>query len=273
LIHSLSFSDAETVAQMVAVIASAAHFLSAAQLLVNPGLFGPNAALDWNSVRARGLMARTPAGRIRSFGPRTVSALCLFKMLGALGLASAGLTGTPLLPWTALVAATSLSLVVRAPELVSAADHIANIIVVALVLGGLGSLDAMTMALGFIALHVCIAYLTAGVAKLRHPLWRNGKYVVGMVSTREFGNQWIARTLLRNPAGALISAWLVMTLEILFPALLFLPTDLAIAGVIAMTCFHAAVAAMMGFNLFFFAFPATYPAVLFLNFQVRQWMV
>lgn len=264
--------DAETATNLVAIVASMAHFLSAAQLLVNLQLFAPNAALDWESVRARHLIAKTPAARLNSFGPKLVGALCLAKMLGSVGIAGAVITGALLLPWTALVVGTTLLMAVRAPELLVAADHISNIVVVAILLGLLGSADAMTTALGFIGLQACVVYVTAGVAKLRNPHWRNGAYIAGMVSTRTFGNRWIARTVLGLPAGSFVAAWLVILLETLFPLVLVLPTDLAIAGLIAMTCFHATAAAIMGFNLFFFAFPATFPAVLFLNLQLRLWL-
>lgn len=267
----LSF-DAESAARLVAICVAIAQLLSAAQVLVNLALFAPNAPLDWALVRASGLIARTPAARIRSFGPGIVGALSVVRTLAALGLAAAGIAGTSLLPWTAAVAVTALLQVGRAPELVMAADHISNIVVTALALGALGSVDAMAAALVFIALQVCVVYVSAAVAKLRHPLWRNGKYLAAMVSTRAWGHGWLAKALQRYPVAALVSAWLVMLLEMSFPLVLVAPPRVAIASLMVMAGFHGAIAGIMGLNLFFFAFLSTYPAVLFLNVQLRHWL-
>jgi hypothetical protein len=132
-----------------------------------------------------------------------------------------------------------------------------------------GSLSE-SIALLFIAVQTTLSYFVAGISKLVSREWRNGTAIVGIFATEAYGHDWIFRLLERIPSLKLPGAWAVILFETLFPIAL-LPNDWLLVGMLAITItFHVFNAIFMGLNNFLVAFPATYPAIIYANYYVRE---
>lgn len=115
--------------------------------------------------------------------------------------------------------------------------------------------------LWFVAAQACLAYVVAGVAKLRAPSWRSGAAMTAVMSTHTYGSAMFHRTLLARPRLSQALCWSVMLWETAFPLALVVPHFLMWALLLSGFLFHASLAALMGINLFLFAFPAAYVAI------------
>jgi hypothetical protein len=140
------------------------------------------------------------------------------------------------------------------------------IIIGALLLRCLLPTDNVTLAtLWFIALQLCISYLTAGISKLRNPDWRRGNGFEYVATSNELVpvkkiNIFFAehKTLTR------LINWLIILFECSFPVVLF-------AGPVVLWCFlvggiilHIAIALGLRRGKFFWVWIATYPALIFI---------
>ncbi len=145
-----------------------------------------------------------------------------------------------------------------------AADQMATVVLLgsaAAAVAGTG--DAVAAFHWFITAQACVAYVTAGLAKLGSPIWRAGDAVGKLLSTDMFGrrswghwirqNRWICRSL----------TYFTIVYECLFP--LVLTRVPIVVGAILVTglIFHVATAFLMRLNTFPWAFCATYPGILY----------
>ncbi len=120
-------------------------------------------------------------------------------------------------------------------------------------------------ALLFVALEVTLSYVVAGYAKFVSPVWRRGDAIIGVLGTRCYGVPRKFRVVASHylPSISKAMCWSVILFECAFPLLWFAPKPIAILLLFSGVIFHAGVAVLMGLNVFFWAFLATYPAVLF----------
>ena len=146
----------------------------------------------------------------------------------------------------------------------TAADDLGNVICVALLLACLGG-RADEACLVFIAGMSLLAHSTAGIAKMPHAGWFDGSFVLAVSSTRSFGLSSLAALMRRLPWLPRLVGWAIVLAESLFPLVVVLPMKWAVAILTIGLLFHCAVAPVMGLNTFVWAFPATYPAILFTN--------
>jgi hypothetical protein len=126
--------------------------------------------------------------------------------------------------------------------------------------------------LWFIALQACLAYTTAGLAKLGSPTWRRGEAVHRIFSTRTYGLQAAARLLEPRRWLRLALCWIVILMETLFPLSLLLPTPWTWIFLGWGALFHLLCAVVMGFNSFLWAFVTTYPAIVYASSTAAGWL-
>jgi len=119
--------------------------------------------------------------------------------------------------------------------------------------------------LWFIAGQACLGYFIAGVAKLAAPRWRSGEAMPAVLSTHGYGHPKMYAFVRARPRLSLFMCWSVMLWEATFPFVLVLPRPLVWPFLGVGILFHVQIAALMGLNLFAFAFPATYAAILALS--------
>ena len=123
--------------------------------------------------------------------------------------------------------------------------------------------------LGFIAGQSVLAYTTSGILKFQKTReWRTGT-AIGLLMRHDFlGDAGLAAWLLRNPGFNRQATWGILALEVLFPLALLGGTPVAVVFVSAVLLMHLAIGHWIGLAPFFWAFLATYPAVLFCS----QWV-
>lgn len=122
----------------------------------------------------------------------------------------------------------------------------------------------------FIGLQSCLAYTTSGVAKILSKKWRSGDAVYEIFNTGSYGNKTIAHLLKGRKYVNLFLCWTVIIMEIFFPICLITPIYISIAILLWGFTFHFLNVAIMGLNSFFWAFTATYPAIIFVMLHIQS---
>jgi len=124
---------------------------------------------------------------------------------------------------------------------------------------------AVTLAIGFVGFQTVLSYTLAGWLKLAVTDWRHG----AILSDLADGEIWVtdnaARVLAGPPAVTKLLSWGVISFECLFPLVLVAPREIAIGLLAVGTVFHAINAFAMGLNTFLVIYPATYPAIYYMN--------
>ena len=118
----------------------------------------------------------------------------------------------------------------------------------------------------FIALQLCLSYLTAGISKLRNPDWRRGngfKYVA--TSNELVPIKKINIFFERHKILTRLINWLIIFFECSFPVILFAGQAVLWCFLIAGIILHIAIAFGLRRGKFFWAWIATYPALIFIT--------
>jgi hypothetical protein len=114
--------------------------------------------------------------------------------------------------------------------------------------------------LGWVALQLITSYFMSGWVKLKHRGWRDGTALPLFLDTGIYG-PLPADSWLRHPLLARAVSWAFILWEGLF-ALVFLDVRLAWIGCLLGAVFHFMVFWYFGLNRFFWAWLATYPALI-----------
>ena len=160
----------------------------------------------------------------------------------------------------ALAGLTCFALARRCPFGQEGSDQLTLLLTTSLAIGSL-SPRAAILALTFIALQLCLAYVTAGAVKLLSPGWRNGTALQGIFRTRVYGHPLIARIVSQALVAAALS-WLVIGWELSFPLAILAGRGWFWAALLAGVAFHVSTAVFMGLNNFMVIFLAAYPALI-----------
>jgi hypothetical protein len=267
--------SALTVAPFVEVsvrLLALGSLIAAAEDLAAYGVFSDHRLLSWKVVRLRARWTAAGWSGCTAdflFGERAFRWLVVVRLVAAAGLlctpGSWGLR-TPLL---GLLALSTLAYNVRAPYGLDGSHQMLVVIAVSLFLASIVPGDVGWMlALWFIGAQSCLSYAAAGMAKLASAEWRSGQAIQGIMRTDMYGNAWLHRLATSRPGAGKALAWAVILFESVFPVALVGPIELTVALLAGGLTFHLANAGFMGLNLFFFAFVAAYPAVLFLALSI-----
>jgi len=122
----------------------------------------------------------------------------------------------------------------------------------------------------FVGAQACLAYATAGLAKLISPAWRSGKAIIGVMSTRTHGIAGPVVLMQKHSLLALTACWVTITFEVAFILAPLMPQPLLVSLLVIAAIFHVVSACAMGLNGFLWSFGATFPAVFFLNQSVVE---
>ena len=120
----------------------------------------------------------------------------------------------------------------------------------------------VVIAVTFIAAQAGLSYLTAGIAKLTSPVWRNGTALPLILSTYDHGHPAAASLSRHYSAISLLACWTVILFETLFPLLVLGPDWLLALSLGVGLAFHIGCAIFMGLNNFLWSFPAAYPSLI-----------
>jgi hypothetical protein len=120
---------------------------------------------------------------------------------------------------------------------------------------------AVRLALGFLAIEVCLAYEVSALAKLVGREWRRGTAVANVLSGEDYGQGWRALHS-QAPAWSQLLSWGTIAFEAVLPLTFVVGGVPALVGVCGAIAFHSSLAVMMRLNRFVLSFAATYPAIL-----------
>jgi len=119
---------------------------------------------------------------------------------------------------------------------------------------------ARTICLAFVPAQLILSYLTAGIAKVTSPLWRQGSAVHLITRTATYCSPGVA-AICGRPRVSFSLSWMIIWFEIGSPLLLLGGRPGAMAFIVVATAFHAGIAFTMGLTTFMFAFGAALPLV------------
>ncbi len=230
--------------------------------------------MSWSVGRLRAaLLIKGPFGTalnwISSY-PNVLGLLILRSVLASVILL--GPSTIVMSPWiTGSIASLTLLFIIRTSYGHDGTDQMLLIVFIGLAISEIvGTVLTLNAYLWFLAFQSCFSYGTAGFAKASAKGWRDGTYLIGICSTRIYGNTAIGSFLNSKPVLAKWLACLVIVWECSFPLVLLLPLPLALVILGGGVLFHLINSYIMGLNTFLLTFLSTYPAILYF-IQTRGW--
>jgi hypothetical protein len=264
---SLGAHETRSILDWTAALLAVAVTLSTLEDLARYAVFRDDGLMSWKVAR---LGRRGTAHGAWSAIADAFLAFPRYRwlLIARLGMTAAVFIAPPALRATLffMVAASLAADLVRCPFGHSGAHQM--MICVSAALGfGYAAPDGHVVAhisLWFIALQVVVAYVTSGWAKLLSAPWRSGRALTGIMGTAIYGHPRVHALLARRPRVAWLASWATILFESSFFIVLITGRFEVTAGFLAVSgLFHLTVAMVMGLNLFFWSFVATYPALLF----------
>lgn len=119
--------------------------------------------------------------------------------------------------------------------------------------------------LWYITIHAITSYFISGTIKLLHREWRNGRVLTYFLDGGLYG-PLAANSVLRRPGVAMLAAWSFIVWECLFPLALAGPAW-ATLWCCGAAVFHVLVFRFFGLNRFFWAWCASFPAIIYCSAQ------
>jgi len=259
---------------LILALLSVGLLISSLEYIVKINVFAPDGLLSWNVMQLRwGYRLRQGwLGAVlqRLFAKSGLTALFSLRVV-CLVLALAVPAGSGV-QWFFLGLVTGSLLLTTVITFYGSdgSDQMATIILITFFLcwTPFATPGLLQMGIWFIALQACLSYCIAGVAKLISAEWRGGTAVYDIFSTKSYGARWASDALKNRPWLQMLLCWSVILAETLFPLALVLPWPFALIFLCWGFLFHLLNAVIMGLNSFFWAFLATYPAILFANHQL-----
>lgn len=269
----LDFIDPTNYVHATRILVALWVVISSTEWLAARKVFGENGLLPWRLMRIRrGRFYQTRLAELL-FSPSSLKYIILIRLCSGFILL---ISSNPIYIFTSsfLIFLASAFISSRASVGGDGSDQMGLLATVGLslmavgqIVGDDGIIFAAVLLLGGQA---CLAYFTAGAAKLISPVWRNGVAVVGVMNTQTYGHDFAAAIVARSQPIAKLVCWLIILTEILFPIIVFSPGWLLTAGLFCAGVFHFINSYFMGLNTFIPTFIATYPSVIMLNFFVRH---
>ena len=127
--------------------------------------------------------------------------------------------------------------------------------------------SAAEIALAYLAVQLVLSYVVAGWVKLCNPDWRSGTALAEVFAYSVYPSSDDVRALAHKRKLLRVGSWAVIGFELAFPMALLSQPALTLALCLA-TGFHLANAVLFGLNRFVWAWVATFPALLWLQWQI-----
>jgi hypothetical protein len=147
-------------------------------------------------------------------------------------------------------------------------DYMTLLILLALSAARLGANDPRVVAisLGYVAVQSTLSYFISGVVKIRNPSWRTGRALAQLLNSPLYALPTRARGLSRQRLFCFLGAWAVLLFECGFP-LAFVERRFCLAFLALAGLFHLINVYALGLNRFFWAWIASFPAIIFLAYH------
>ena len=242
--------------------------VSTAQWFVAATIFAEDGPLAFARI------ARVGRKRLVGAWRRRMSVAALRTWLAVqLVLAILLLAGVAPLPvGAALLASYGALLLLSGDYWSDGSDKIGMIVLAGTLLTGIGVArdDALLALAGVLVAggQLTLCYAIAGWSKVIVVDWRSGAELRDIMATDLWGTT-LVRRVTGHPTGALVAAWGVMGIEMIFPLALLAPLPWLAGALAVMLAFHIATALIMRLNLFPWAFVSAFPAVILLSRAIR----
>lgn len=262
--------------QLIYAIMGMGIFIAATEYVVKIQIFSKNGMLscelqqvNWRSKNSRSLLQKLSAIIFNEQGLKYVFIIRCINILLLFIFPFGTLAGWVLLYALGLNIYISSTITHYGSD---GSDQMSMLIIITLILCLIPKGNSLLVNAGvwFIALQSCLSYAAAGISKLASAEWRSSKAIRSIFSTRTYGSEQVALSLKKYPFLNVFLCWNVMITETLFPLCLILPMHFAIIFLIWGFTFHLLSAIIMGLNAFFWAFMATYPAIIYVNLQIHH---
>jgi hypothetical protein len=254
--------------RLVERLTSLAVCVASLEYLSRPQQFRDQGLMSWpvSKLRYKWLASGPWAavlGTILSYP--AILLLILLRLFAALALLAAPLNKTTRTALTAGLAISSIGINLKSSYGQDGSDQMSTITLTALTLGKLSPSNRMVQeaSLWFIALQACLSYAASGWAKVAGPSWREGSALTGIFRTKVYGQEGAYKFLKARPRLARWVARIGVFWECTFPLVLVVPKPAVGLFLLSGVLFHGANAVLMGLNRFFWAFVATYPAIVY----------
>jgi len=269
----LKFSGATFVCACVIRLFCIALFLTALEYVMIIRQFDNDGIYSWKMIKLRINPRALKLIPDFLFNKPGVFAITLLRIMCAIYLFI-----HPLSPITvyvlAVVVATSLLLAIRNPIGSDGSDQMSVIISIALLIAFIfHDPQIAAISLYFIAAQSILSYVIAGGAKMLSKKWRSGAAIYQIMNTESYGSERIALYLRRSsPMVSWVLSWNVMLVEALFFTVVILPYPYFLIFLAWGLIFHFYNAIIMGLNNFFWVFLATYPAIIYANIALHNYL-
>ena len=267
------FTDTQTAIRWIESLAAIGVALSSLEWLANARHLHDDGVLGWPIAQLRHpALCNGGGGWLLGFLFRypVILVVLAIRLAAAVILLTGVPLGYPRAMVTAVVTITSLSIALRSPFGLDGSDQMATFIFSNLTIARLLPTALVSSAfLWVIALQSCLAYFTAGIAKLISVQWRSGVAVTGISATRIYGSGLAANLVGERGWVCVALAWSVIFTECSFPLCLTTPLQLSILMLAGGALFHVTSGVVMGLNTFIWSFVATYPAILWCHAQLH----
>lgn len=251
----------EIATRISAVFVAIGLLLSSAQLLSGLREFRASGLFDWSSRRNRA----TRGWMTGRTGTALLQVALIARIAGCAALLVPFQSDLLYGSYAILILVTGLFLAYQIGYGKDGSNQISVIVMAGLAFTFLmpASSPFRPVGLYFIAAQAVLSYFAAGLSKLVSARWRDGSALRTILNTASYGDRTIGALVVRRPWIAGIAGWSVIVIEIVFPVALVAPLGVLIALLIAGALLHLGTVALIGLDTFFWAFTATFPAIIF----------
>lgn len=265
----ISFAQAGEAFVLVERLTAVGVAVSCLEMLFFPSPLRADGLMGWevSRLRSRHYLRPSIEGWLNLvFSYRATLVAVALRLAAAAALAAGLVDGRAATASVALVAILGVAFSLRCPYGLDGADQLSTLTFCGLTVAhAAGGELSRCLFLWWLALHVGIAYLTSGLAKLASRTWRSGAAIPGVFGTVMYGIPALGAWLKRRAGLCRASAHGVIGGEIALPLCLVAPLPMAWGLLASGALFHLAAAFTMGLNSFLWAFVATYPALLYVR--------
>jgi hypothetical protein len=251
----------------IAIITAALEFISLSKQ------FATNKIFDWNVMESSSTLTNDnkwfKSFRRVFFYPKINFIFILLVVIGML------LMLLPIFDFIfvlyLLVAALYLLLNLLMPYGKDGSDQMVVIICLTLcIVTFINTQTSITIGLYFLAIMSISSYFISGFTKLKGKSWTKGTAVADILSTEIYGTPIAGKFLQSNLWLSKYLGWATILFELLFVFTLFFPQPLLIIMLLFGIIFHFMNIVFMRLNSFFWVYIATYPAIYFVNLDLKN---
>ena len=258
----------ETAARITAVIVGIGILQGSLQLLLSLKAFGSSGLFDGNS---RQITTRSHGGSrgwmVGHSGSVWLRIVVIARIVCSIALITPFQSNLLYASYATIILLSSLFLAYQIRYGKDGSNQISFIILAGLAFTFLLPTSSPFQAVGlyFIAAQALLAYFAAGISKISNAQWRQGSALQSILNTASYGHPTAAAVLRRRPWLGGFVGWSVIVVEIIFPVALVAPPGVLVALLFAGAMLHLGTAVLIGLDTFFWAFTATFPAIIFVH--------